>query len=87
MSLNINPYVLKVEDDPERAGFFMVAIYRKDDTNKQRLVGIPLRGVPKEVAKSVQRPLKFAFEYGVGAAREDVVSAIHRLPSHALEAP
>lgn len=87
MSLNINPYVLRVEDDTVWDGRYLVAIYRVDDVNQRKLIGVPLRGVTKSEAQNAQAALKFAFEFGIDAGRADVVDAIYRLPHHALVAP
>ena len=60
-------FIMQVEKDDTNKGCYMVSI-RGDSDRNLHLVGIPLRGVSKREATEALRPLRYAFEYGLGAA-------------------
>jgi len=50
---------------PRDTTAFKVVIRRKDG----EVVGVPLRNVSEAIAKEMIEPIRYAFEYGVDAAR------------------
>jgi hypothetical protein len=60
-------FIVRVEKDDKDKFCHMVAI-RDDSDRNLHLVGVPLRGATKREATEALQSIRFAFEYGLGAA-------------------